>query len=259
MGEGEIQEEMEAMEAIFGEEYEKLSKSSFKVTITPSCEPPFYISCVLEWTLPAAYPDVAPALSIQNVKGLNDLWNQELQSKLVQEATDNLLGSAMVFSLVDLAREWLTERNVAGLGEDSMHSKMLRAQYAKQMQVETEAAQAAQVGSNQGGVSKIKSAESVARKAKDAGTAVNPETFAKWMQHCLQREEGQAKLALGGKQARLTGRQIFEQGGKSVVDPAGVAAGGGEDGLEDFDPTQMDDSEDDDDDSGEEEDGDESE
>ncbi|KAH9259183.1 hypothetical protein BASA81_002803 [Batrachochytrium salamandrivorans] len=243
---------MEAMEAIFGEEYEKLSPSSFKVTITPNCEPPFYISCVLEWTLPTAYPDVAPALAIQNVKGLNDLWNQELQSKLVQEAVDNLLGSAMIFSLVDLAREWLTERNVAGLGEDSMHSKMLRAQYAKQM--ETEAAQAAQVGNNQGGVSKIKSAESVARKAKEAGTAVNPETFAKWMQHCLQREEGQAKLALGGKQARLTGRQIYEQGGKSMVDPTATAGAEGEEGLEDFDPRQLqqDDSEEEEDEDGEE-------
>lgn len=230
----EIEEEMEALEAIFGEEYEKLSNLSCAMTISPNSEPPFYISCVLEWTFPLEYPTVAPELQIRGIKGLNDIWNKELHSKLMKEANDNMLGAPMIFTLVDVAREWLTERNVPGLGEDSMHSKMMRAQYAKQMQVETEAAAATaaqqQGSSNQGGVSKTKSAEATARKQKESGTAVTPETFEKWMRFCVSREEGQAKLALGGKQAKLTGRQIYEQGGKAVevVEDA--------EGLEDFDP-----------------------
>ena len=205
----EIAMEMEALGAIFGDQFEQSSSKSCSILAVPNADEA-HVSCYLDWTLPDNYPDSPPGLQVRNNKGLNDKWLQELQSKLTNAASD-MTGAPMIFNLVEMSREWLTERNIAGLADDSMHSKMLVRELEKQREKEQAVAEEK---------AKISNSKKDNKKNKDIGTPVTLETYTKWMNLIIQEHQ----TIQSQNQNKLTGRQLFERGSFKAEDEEPIVA-----------------------------------
>jgi hypothetical protein len=239
--------EMEALSAIFGDQFQQISDSKFSVTLVPNAEVT-HVSCSSEWSFPKTYPEVPPELTLTNEKGLSEAWNKELYDKLLNAATD-LVGGPMIFSLVEMGKEWLTERNVAGVGEGSMYSKMLAKEHEKQREVEQNSIAKAQ---------QEKREPQSKKKTQEVGTLVTADTFAKWLASYMKEQAVKVK----DESLKPTGRQMFEKGNLKMQEDENVA-GDVEDFdrdlllEEDIDPDDLLDDDDDDDDDEDDEEGDE--
>jgi hypothetical protein len=216
--------EMEALAAIFGDQFNQISPTSCSILATPNADQ-VHISCSLEWSMPSKYPEIAPDIIVRTKMGMDDVWCQQLKDKLLSNAND-LVGGPMIFTLVEAARDWLTERNVAGVGEGSMHAKMLAKELEKAKAVEQQQQQQQLQQQQQQG--KTKENERSGRVAKIDGTAVTLETFTKWMQGLI-KEELTAKNAAESA-SKVTGRQLFEKGNVKIEEEEVVQGD-----VEDFD------------------------
>lgn len=214
----EVAMEMEALASIFGDNFEQKSSNLCVILAEPNADET-HIACFLEWTLPDNYPDAPPALVIQNKMGVTEKWNHELHEALMASC-DDLAGTPMIFSLVELAREWLTDKNVKGVGEESMHSQMLAREHEKQR--EKEQAKAAEAKSEQ-----VKEQTS-RRKQIDNATPVTSDSFLAWMNIRRAKED----VELRARQTKPTGRQLFEGGNLQADDGEHVEG-------EDFDAALM--------------------
>lgn len=86
--------------------------------------------------IPPTYPDVAASVTIEAEKGLSSSQTSELTAFAESKALENV-GMAMVYTLVDLLREWLAEHNLAGQ-DGSMHAEMLKRVYMKEKEQQRE-------------------------------------------------------------------------------------------------------------------------
>jgi len=213
--------EMEALAAIFGDQFEQKSPSSCVIHATPNADQ-VHLACYLDFDLPATYPEVLPNLTVRSDKGMNDAWNQELKDKLLESGSD-LLGAAMIFTMVESAREWITERNVAGVGEGSMYAQMIAKEHEKQRVAELERQQQAKKDEKSSGGGKGGSGQG---KKQEVGTPVTAENFNKWMQGLIKEEA----RTIAESASKLTGRQLFEKGTIKAQDEEVVAGD-----VEDFD------------------------
>lgn len=85
-----------------------------------------HVGCRLVVARPAAYPEVAPELTVAVLKGLTpDEHGALLQRMAVEEAAANE-GVPCVFAVAEVLREWLAAHNVKGLDDQSMHAQMMR-------------------------------------------------------------------------------------------------------------------------------------
>ena len=76
------------------------------------------------------YPEAPPEISVRNVRGLIDTQVDECAAARAAAAGDELLGTAMVYSLAEMAQSWMAERNVP---EDrDMHAEMMERLAAEQ-------------------------------------------------------------------------------------------------------------------------------
>jgi len=69
-----------------------------------------FVSLALEIAISAGYPDVAPDVTILRPRGLLDSNVDALLRRLC-ERRDEYLGSLVIFELIDMCREFLTENN----------------------------------------------------------------------------------------------------------------------------------------------------
>eukprot|EP00197_Chlamydomonas_leiostraca_P004784 CAMPEP_0202869978 /NCGR_PEP_ID=MMETSP1391-20130828/14178_1 /ASSEMBLY_ACC=CAM_ASM_000867 /TAXON_ID=1034604 /ORGANISM="Chlamydomonas leiostraca, Strain SAG 11-49" /LENGTH=174 /DNA_ID=CAMNT_0049550395 /DNA_START=98 /DNA_END=618 /DNA_ORIENTATION=+ len=129
----EQQMEIEALEAIFAdelEEYQGISTGpdwpavgkTYKLEITPREEgeeddgdDPLEMELIFAHT--AQYPEEAPCLRVLAVYGLSDSDVAACSAKLNQVVEENL-GMAMVYTLVEAAKEWLRNRAEASAEVD---------------------------------------------------------------------------------------------------------------------------------------------
>jgi RWD domain/DRG Family Regulatory Proteins, Tma46 len=217
--------EMEALAAIFGEQFEQKSTTECSVVTLPNAEVA-HVSCYLDWVFPKTYPETIPVMSVRNIKGMNEKWSNELVEKLKVSAND-FVGGPMIFSLVEIAKDWMTERNLPGIGEDSMHSKMLAQQHEQKRQQEKAAQQQQQSGDSSN--SAASGQRKGFKKPDQGGTPVTVETFTKWMNALIKEDlitKPQAESA-----SKLTGRQLFEKGNLKPEESDEIVAGD----VEDFD------------------------
>lgn len=212
---------MEALAAIFDSQFTLNEPNKCTVVAIPNADQ-VYLSCSLEWTMPPKYPEVVPELTVHNVKGLDQTWQEELKTRILESAKD-MTGGPMIFSLVEIAREWLTERNVAGVGEGSMYARMMAKEHEKQ-RAETKQQQQQQ----QHQVAVSKSGPGGSKKKVEQGTPVTLESFTKWVTTFIKEEA--ASQPITEQSSKLTGRQQFEKGNMRPEEDEVV---GGD--VEDFD------------------------
>ena len=177
--------EIEALESIYCGELEILADEPFYTFAIPikteEYEPDTVngLSCRLEFTYTAKYPDESLLISIEEQENFEEGSDEKLKEHLTEQMNENL-GMVMVFTLVSAAQEWL---NV---------------QWDKIKLTREESA-----------AKKLKEEEEAERK-KFEGTRVTVETFLCWkekfddeMGHTKRREIAERE----GK--KLTGRELF--------------------------------------------------
>ncbi|KAJ5454343.1 uncharacterized protein N7458_005299 [Penicillium daleae] len=212
MGREDQIEEREVLDSIFPDEITDISETSYKISITldppengPEPEQPVIY---LEVSYPEDYPDIAPELNITPVPNapkhpLIELpQDEEVLTSALNNAIEENMGMAMVFSLVSALKE-AAEQLMVDRVQAVEEKKALVAQKAEEEE-----------------------------NRKFRGTPVNRETFQKWLadfkketeeDEQRQREEKEAedkKKKVAKEEKKLTGRELWERGlaGKADYD-----------------------------------------
>ena len=164
--------ELEALEAIYGDDFKKLDDSppTFEVTLVPEAgagEDVNHVSVALKVVYTPTYPEAPPELELRAVRrgGLTDEGLVECL-QLVRDAasSDDVLGMAMVYTLAEKCIEWLVDHNKP---EMDMHQEMmerLKMESAKQQQDDDDA-----VDVSDGGAKSLRDAHSKSRKGQAGG------------------------------------------------------------------------------------------
>ncbi|KAL2098648.1 hypothetical protein ACEWY4_005128 [Coilia grayii] len=133
--------ELEALAAIFGDDFEDLrTKQPWKIKRSPevylNLRPKglgngqkSHVSVDLQVKCPPTYPDVPPQLELKNAKGLSNDNLQNLQAQLTKLASERC-GEVMIYELADHVQGFLVELNVPPLC--SFHEEMLKNQRRQQ-------------------------------------------------------------------------------------------------------------------------------
>ncbi|KAK3220140.1 hypothetical protein Dsin_014110 [Dipteronia sinensis] len=212
--------EIEALEAILMDEFKEIhsgesglntSSRCFQITLSPqddeadeSTTLPVELGLIFAHT--EKYPDEPPLLNVTSIRGIQATDLRILKEKLEQEASENL-GMAMIYTLVQSAKEWLTEI------------------YSQDADIDNTAEEEAE---------------------KDDviiphGEPVTVETFLAWRERfeaelALERAKLMPESALTApKEKKLSGRQWFESGRATAKGAATVAEGSEEEDDEDID------------------------
>ena len=69
-----------------------------------------YVTLTLEIVLPSEYPDVVPKIKIRSPRGLSEEMLETLKDMMDRKCME-ILGCSMIFELIDMAREFLTQNN----------------------------------------------------------------------------------------------------------------------------------------------------
>jgi hypothetical protein len=195
----EQQQELEALESIYFDEFEKINDDppSFRILIESQDpyedlgddEPHDIIRCYLYIEYPSNYPEVKPIMEIQEYEGLDDSDISTLLEELDQVAEENI-GMGMVFTLSSQLKE-------------TVDNLVIERKEQKEREEEE----------------RIKREEEEERK-KHEGTKVTVESFLAWKAKFDQEqkeleEENQMKQKKKNEfkkvKSVLTGRQLFEQ------------------------------------------------
>ncbi|KAF9975101.1 RWD domain-containing protein 1 [Actinomortierella ambigua] len=181
--------ELEALESIYPDEYEEISRDpgEFKIHIVPDeqdDEHTYELKLYVKYT--DTYPDTLPEFSLENVEDELDPEDLETIMKQVTVAGEEAIGMGMVFSMASIAKEALTEVIVS--------NKELRHREAEERaQRELEAEERAK-----------------------AGTKVTPESFMAWKLKFDAEMAEKERIEKGLRQqdpklSKPTGRQLFER------------------------------------------------
>jgi len=117
----EVNEELEALIAILEDDTVEVVKDEgsdrpkdLYIKITPLTEgeqEKQYVSLTLVIALPEGYPGSPPSLGVRNPRGLEDTAVKGLLAEMTQRCED-YRGCPVLFELIEMAREFLTVRNV---------------------------------------------------------------------------------------------------------------------------------------------------
>ena len=107
--------EIEALESIYANELEIIEREPFprftiKLTTDDYEENEVKLTCQIEFQFKSKYPDEAPRLEITEFgDDFEDDYKAQLE-KLLNEEAQNNLGMVMIFTLVNAASEWMTDK-----------------------------------------------------------------------------------------------------------------------------------------------------
>lgn len=140
--------ELEALESMYCDEYQRIddpddasTPGCFSLMLRPCVgDEVQYVGCIATFTYTPTYPETPASFELQSEKGLTDELLEELRGALDAAAEENL-GMAHVFTLGEVAKEWLQDHNVKSSGDGSAHSRMVMRQeaVARQLTVNKEA------------------------------------------------------------------------------------------------------------------------
>lgn len=203
----EQEQELEALESIYPEELEILSREkpiSFQISVKSQLEDAWLIEeakklgnengeipdaeCVLKFVLPENYPDELPEMEVVDPEesNLDETDVKALLDKLKAEGEENM-GMAMTFTLVSVALDWLSQNHEVKLTKAKEESERKKE--------ESEAAE----------------------QKRFEGTRVTVETFMAWKMKFdaelkeLKRIEDKKREAEGkaGGASLVTGKELF--------------------------------------------------
>lgn len=189
----EQEQELEALEAIFADEFRLLdaacgtSGARFEVDLTEAGGASV-VKLRLVFTHALLYPDEALHVVAHVLEGLGGPLRKRLQVRLEAVCGDNL-GGVAVYTVCEAAREWVLERVGVEEEEEEEEGRFETFDGSRKEKVEV-------IGS------------------KAVGTSVTVEGFAEWRagfekeMEGLKSAEERAKELGGGK---LTGREMFER------------------------------------------------
>lgn len=289
----EQQLELEALEAIFLEDYSLLQESPRVVLLKLFPVPgddaadENQVGVEAKFTLPAQYPEEAPELVLTPLRGLTQRHCDDLTASTLKEV-DNLLGMPMIFQLSEVVKEWLMENN-RDHTDESMHALMI-----KKAQDEARAREEEEARARKAERGEDSDSDDEDKPRVIDGTPVTVESFTAWEKkfvdemRAIKAEEEEEKQSSQPKanqaavkpDAELTGRAWFEkqaleraQAAITVPGQEGIAAaalgaqdwgegdieeelfldGAADEDLDDLDDLSSDDEDDEDDDSDDEE------
>ncbi|GAB0498474.1 hypothetical protein MMPV_009818 [Pyropia vietnamensis] len=223
----EQEQEREALAAIFLDDYTPLSDDGRRLQLSLS-HPAAGVSAKLIVTLPPTYPEVPPAVSLHPGSGLTAPRRAALLAALDAEAATQV-GMPMIFGLHSFAMDWLQanvaggeeeddeDDGVGGLGASVGAKRGLGGGSTFETREETGGdgiGSGGGRGSGGGADSSDSRGDRVAAKAY--GTPVTVESFTAWSiafeaEMAAARAAAAATAATGAGEAKLTGRQLFEQ------------------------------------------------
>lgn len=218
-----IEEELEALEAIYDEDYKLESKSPLRVSISVVLDEPPNDTATFVFTIPTdgSYPETqGPYVDVTLSRAVG-YFNTALTAVLDDEASKNL-GDSMIYTLVSCGKEWL-EGYIGGRITIAEAKDQPPSQQQQQQQQTPKAKAKAVEEEVEEEVDELGNII-VARKHKD-GTPVTKETFEKWQREFIEKKrEAKRKAELHEKQhqrteyekkkafwERPTGRQLFEK------------------------------------------------
>jgi len=108
-------EEVQLLEAMFLDEF-KLDKELRQIGVelkpnTGMDDSKIFVQCKLVITLSPKYPKEIPTLSITNYKGMQE-DNVQAMLKILHEKAKLMIGSPMIFEILELGKEILTANNI---------------------------------------------------------------------------------------------------------------------------------------------------
>jgi hypothetical protein len=185
-------EEIEALESIFPDCFTLVSNSSpmeYKIRIMPNSDGDGdnHVIASLVCKIPAEYPDGSiPELSIEPEKGLTKAQVDDLTNVAVSTATENM-GSPSIFIVAEAVKDWLVANNIAGQ-DGSMYAQMMLRMQNKEIEekrkvsVKEDASKLSYAlpGGDYDDELAIDKEEQERLRKRQAGNAVNPESFAAW-------------------------------------------------------------------------------
>ena len=182
----EQDDEMEALESMYPDDFERFSKDgdgsrpTFKIALLPTepaDEEVNHVGCELRVECPPDYPsDSPPVFTILPLEKLTEKQCATLLG-VANEAAEENVGAPAVFMVIEAVREWLMENN-EDPGDGSAFSEMMRRQRESQ-RADAEAAAAAAAAVEEAREGMTEEEEAAARR-KAAGTACTDETFHAW-------------------------------------------------------------------------------
>lgn len=194
--------ELEALEAIFMDEYSLTSTASaahgasFSVALTPDAAPDVRLR--LDFEHPSDYPDAALVVTAHALAGLSAPRRKALQKAAEAAAAENA-GMPSAFTVCEALKEWI-EEHVAEAEEEEDED-----------------------GDDGGGVFETRDVTMAAKvetiASKAIGTPVTVESFAEWREGFMAEVE-KAKTAEELRREadpRPTGRELFERNKTAVV------------------------------------------
>ena len=181
--EEEQEMELEALEAIFDEEFKpdpEQPETKFAVVINDL----EFLSkeIVLDFKYPPTYPDVPAEFDIQPTLQLTNDQKERVREAMAAAAEEEA-GNAMIFAMITAAKDWLTE-NFDADNEVEEAEKTVAPELTQE----------------------------------ERGTPVTKDNFIEWHAAFLTQMRAQGKWAEKPKPAGLTGRPLFEGG--ACVPPA---------------------------------------
>eukprot|EP00614_Pseudopedinella_elastica_P010368 CAMPEP_0172602870 /NCGR_PEP_ID=MMETSP1068-20121228/23036_1 /TAXON_ID=35684 /ORGANISM="Pseudopedinella elastica, Strain CCMP716" /LENGTH=287 /DNA_ID=CAMNT_0013404375 /DNA_START=185 /DNA_END=1048 /DNA_ORIENTATION=+ len=208
----EQQMEAEALASIFVDEFEQLSESPFHWRVllephAPGDDIENHVAVHLEAKIPAAYPIEAPELDCVVVRGLDEKQRGALL-ELANQAAEENLGMAMIYTICDVVKEWLVAHNEKAQ-DGSMFAAMQKRMEEKDAQPETDGGSAGAGGASAGQQEMTPELEALERnkqKVFDEGTPVTAESFAKWKEAF---EAETAPVVVEASKGKMTGRDYF--------------------------------------------------
>lgn len=241
MGENsEVQaEEIEALEAIYPDEFESISSVepySYKVHLVPNPgQDDNHVAIDLVCNIPPEYPSEVPDINVEIKKGLGSKHKEELMELINATALENL-GMPSIYTIAEVVREWLIDNNVAGQ-DGSMYADMMRRMQQKDIEKKKKEEKAAIISAadSEKMSSEVDPEEEERMRKRQAGHAVTVEVFHEWKKK-FDAERRALKIAREGAPSdkdtddRPTGKQLFLSN-RAGLEEALIAAGEQETGA----------------------------
>jgi hypothetical protein len=96
----EQEQELEALHAIYSDQIEQVSSSSFRMKILPD-EEDNYVGVKIDVDFGVNYPNEAPTIQLNPILGLCEI---SFLMQAIEETIENSMGSPMMFEVIERIR-----------------------------------------------------------------------------------------------------------------------------------------------------------
>ena len=227
----EQQEEIEALEAIYPDEFTLIDSSPpcYKIHLVPdpnSDDNDNHVGIYLMVKIPLDYPNEIPSFEIEIEKGLGKKQCDEIIDVAVNTATENI-GIASTFAVAEAVREWLVDNNVAGQ-DGSMYAQMMLREKLKDVEDKRAEERKAIARAADAEVASVEVNDEELEKIRlrQRGTPVTLESFMEWKIkfeeeiRLLREKDGLKEIGT----TRPTGKELFQTNRAGMEDALLAAA-----------------------------------